>query len=151
MFSFDDVIMFKMTAVTKYQHDPIFVSSIDISLGFTRVSIIMIYYGVSLHVDRLPGNIYVTLIVMAVCEVPVCAVVPYLAQSRLGRIGSLSVILASISVSMCIATVVSGGHERVQALPGGDIVTVAAWCHKHDRTCTKPSIYAFKPLGRKLM
>ena len=73
----------------------------------------MVYYGISLQVDKLPGNIYVTLIVMAVCEVPVCAAVPYLAQSCLGRIGSLSIILASIGVSTSITTVVSGGNKRV--------------------------------------
>ena len=68
----------------------------------------MIYYGIQLQLDLVPGNTYVIAVVMGTCELPLYAAIPLATKLGLGRTPLIGISLFVAGVAMSFTAIATG-------------------------------------------
>ena len=76
-----------------------------------RVAVAIVYYGIQIELDLVPGNTYVVAVVMGACELPLYAALPLATKSGLGRTTLLSISLFVAGIAMSSTAIASGNGQ----------------------------------------
>ena len=109
-----------------FVHSPLVVVRLALT-GFLWFSSGLIFYGISLNVGGLAGNIYINMLLMAIMDIPGCCFIFFIVNSRLGRRLSIffSLIICVISLFTDIALPRASIGRTILAIVGKLAINIA--------------------------